>query len=118
MSQWERSGNGHSARSLISKPTFKSAKIIDENLVVIEMRRVKAFFNKPMYLGCVVLEWAKELNYRFFYNFLLEIFPDIELLYMDTGNNTGLFEYFQFYTQIFSSFFLSNRLVYHKSSMR
>jgi hypothetical protein len=86
VSKWEREHKRNSVRTLIAKPTFKSLKIIDEDLVIIEMKRMRVLWNKPSYIGIVTLEIAKFLNYKFFYEFLLETFGDsLKLLYVDTG---------------------------------
>ena len=36
---------------LVSEPNFYSMKLIDNNLAIIEMKKVKVKMNKPIYLG-------------------------------------------------------------------
>jgi hypothetical protein len=86
ITQWETEGKKFSARKLIAKPNLKSVKIINENLVLMELEKLSVYFNKPIYLGAACLEHSKFLNYEFFYNFIKKNFPDdqFELLYCDT----------------------------------
>ena len=41
---------------LVSEPNFHAMKLIDNNLAIIEMRKVKVKMNKPIYLGLSILE--------------------------------------------------------------
>ena len=36
---------------LVSEPNFYTMKLIDNNLAIIEMKKVKVKMNKPIYLG-------------------------------------------------------------------
>ena len=36
---------------LVSEPNFQTMKLIDDNLAIIEMKKVKVKMNKPIYLG-------------------------------------------------------------------
>ena len=40
---------------LVSEPNFHTMKLIDNNLAIIEMRKVKVKMNKPIYLGLSIL---------------------------------------------------------------
>ena len=53
------------AWKLIDKPNFMNARIFDENLLGIEMRKVKLIVNKPSYVGFAVLELSKVLMWRY-----------------------------------------------------
>ena len=53
------------AEKLVDKPHCLDVRIFDENLVGIEMRKVKLLLNKPSYIGFAVLELSKLLMLRF-----------------------------------------------------
>ena len=40
---------------LVSEPNFHTTKLIDNNLAIIEMRKVKVKMNKPIYLGLLIM---------------------------------------------------------------
>ena len=40
---------------LVSEPNYHTMKLIDDNLAIIEMRKVKVKMNEPIYLGLSVL---------------------------------------------------------------
>ena len=42
-----------------SKPTFMSHKIVDKYFVIIHEKNNKIVLNKPIYVGCTVLEISK-----------------------------------------------------------
>ena len=44
---------------LVSEPNFHTMKLIDNNLAIIEMRKVKVKMNKPIYLGLSILDISK-----------------------------------------------------------
>ena len=50
---------------LVSEPNFHTMKLIDNNLAIIEMRKVKVKMNKPIYLGLSILEISKITMYEF-----------------------------------------------------
>jgi 3'-phosphoadenosine 5'-phosphosulfate sulfotransferase (PAPS reductase)/FAD synthetase len=73
-------------QKLINKPTFKYTTTYSENLsaVSLDMKVVK--FDKPMYVGFVVLEVSKTLMYDYHYNTMKKHYNDsITLMYTDTG---------------------------------
>ena len=41
---------------LVSEPNYHTMKLIDDNLAIIEMKKVKVKMNKPIYLGLSILE--------------------------------------------------------------
>ena len=55
-------------KKLIEKPHCKKFRIFDENLVGIEMRKIKCLINKPFYVGFTVLELSKLHMYRYSFN--------------------------------------------------
>jgi len=72
---------------LVSKPTFKSMKIFDENLAAIHMMKGKIVLDKPVYIGFSVLDLSKTLMYDFHYNFIKKTYDDnAKLLFTDTDS--------------------------------
>ena len=49
---------------LVSEPTYHTAKWFSKNLLAIEMKKVKAKMNKPVYLGLSILEINKTCMYE------------------------------------------------------
>ncbi|KAL9889479.1 uncharacterized protein ACN427_008796 [Glossina fuscipes fuscipes] len=47
------------ARSLIAKPNFHSSLKISDEMIIIEMNKVRVEYNKPIYIGFTVLELSK-----------------------------------------------------------
>ena len=80
----------HSQRELeknVGHFPFKRSKIINKNLVGVEMKNSFVKMNKPFYVGNAVLELSKFHMYNFRYNVMKPVFDDrIQLLYMDTDS--------------------------------
>ena len=53
---------------LVSEPNFHTMKLIDNNLAIIQMRKVKVKMNKPIYLGLSILDISKITMYKFWYD--------------------------------------------------
>ena len=71
---------------LISLPSFKRFKIMNEGLVAVERSKINLVLNKPQYIGMAVLDLSKELMYNFYYNVLQKKYGDgLKLLFTDTG---------------------------------
>ena len=45
-------------------------KLIDDNLAIIEMKKVKVKMNKPIYLGMSILDISKITMYEFWYDYI------------------------------------------------
>ena len=77
----------HSQRELeknVGHFSFKRSKIINKNLVGVEMKNSFVKMNKPFYVGNAVLELSKFHMYNFHYNVMKPVFDDrIQLLYTD-----------------------------------
>ena len=70
---------------LVSEPNFYTMKLIDNNLAIIEMRKVKAQMNKPIYLGLSILDISKITMYEFWYDYVKIKYQDkARLSYMDS----------------------------------
>ena len=62
-------------------------KLIDNNLAVIEMRKVKVKMNKPIYLGLSILDISKITMYEFWYDYVKIKYQDkARLCYMETDS--------------------------------
>ena len=72
---------------LVSEPNFHTMKLIDNNLAIIEMKKVKAKMNKPIYLGLSILDISKITMYEFWYDYVKVKYEDrARLFYMDTDS--------------------------------
>ena len=72
---------------LVSEPNFHTMKLIDNNLAIIEMRKVKVKMNKPIYLGLPILDISKITMYEFWYDYVKIKYEDkARLCYMDTDS--------------------------------
>ena len=70
-----------------SRPTHITHKIFDENYAAIHEIKPVLTLNKPIYVGCTVLELSKWLMYDVHYSFIKKHF-DAELLFSDTDSLT------------------------------
>ena len=55
---------------LVTEPNYHTTKWFSENLLAIEMKKIKAKMNKPVYLGLSILEISKTLMYEFGYDYI------------------------------------------------
>ena len=69
----------------MSEPNYHTMKLIDDNLAIIEMKKVKVKMNKPIYLGLSILDISKIIMYEFWYDFIKSKYGSrAKLCYMDT----------------------------------
>jgi hypothetical protein len=72
---------------LLAKPQFESAKIINENLVLVDRIKKRVILDKPMYAGYCILELSKHLMFDFHYNVIKKEFGDRALVcFTDTDS--------------------------------
>ena len=72
---------------LIRQPNFQNAYQISNKLCLVESKPIKTVFNKPIYLGAVILETSKLSMYQFWYDHLKNKYNDkVELIYTDTDS--------------------------------
>ena len=72
---------------LVSEPNYHTTKWFSENLLAIEMRKVKVKMNKPVCLGLSILETSKTLMYEFWYDYMKPKYGDnVKLYYIDTDS--------------------------------
>ena len=74
-------------KKLESEPNYHTIKINDDNLAIIEMKKVKVKMNKPIYLGLSILDISKITMYVFWYDFIKSKYGSrAKLCYMDTDS--------------------------------
>ena len=72
---------------LMRQPNFQNAYEISNKLCLVESKPIKTVFNKPIFLGAVILETSKLHMYQFWYDHLKNKYNDnIELIYTDTDS--------------------------------
>ena len=72
---------------LVSEPNYHATKWFSENLLAIEMKKIKVRMNEPVYLDFSVLEINKTLMYEFWYDYVKPKNNDnVKLCYMDTNS--------------------------------
>jgi Recombination endonuclease VII len=88
VTRWERSYNSPGASDLIAKPNFHSAAVLTNEMVIIQLNKIRIYYNKPIYIGFIVLELSKVHMYDFHYNHMLKKYHQskITLNYMDTDS--------------------------------
>ena len=70
---------------LVSEPNYHTTKYFSENLLSIEMKKIKVKMNKPVCLS--ILEISKTLMYEFWYGYVKPKYQDnAKLCYMDTDS--------------------------------
>ena len=85
ITQWD---GRYGMQEMIAKPNFKRSVIFNQNLVACELSRLNIIMNKPMIVGCSILELSKTLMYKFHYDFMLKHFnsDNCTILYTDTDS--------------------------------
>ena len=72
---------------LVSELNFHTMKLIDDNVAIIEMKKVKVKMNKPIYLGLSILDISKITMYELWYDFMKSKYGKrAKLCYMDTDS--------------------------------
>ena len=76
-------------KKFASEPNYHTTKYISEDLLIMEMKKVKVKMNKPIYLGQAILDISKTLMYEFWYDYLKPKYGDnIRICYRDTDSFT------------------------------
>ena len=72
---------------LVSEPNYHTTKWFSENLLVIEMKKIKGKMNKLVYLGLSILEISKILMYEFWHDYIKPKNPEnVRLCYIDADS--------------------------------
>ena len=69
-----------------SRSTYISHKKFGKNLVAIHEKKELLALNKPIYVGCAVLELSKLAMYKFYYDFVKKKCRNPKLLFTDTDS--------------------------------
>ena len=56
--------NEKQSKKLIAKPNFKSFKIVNENLTLVTLSKTEVCLDKPISVGCAILDISKLIMYR------------------------------------------------------
>ena len=74
---------------MVSKPTYVSSKIFNENLVAVHKIKETLTLNRPAYVGMCILDLIKTLMYNFHYNYIKNKYGNkAKLLFTDTDSLT------------------------------
>jgi hypothetical protein len=75
-------------KKLAGKPSFHACKIINKNLVGVQLKKETVVCSKPIYAGTSCLDISKNLFYRIYYDFLLQMYGKsrCQLIYTDTDS--------------------------------
>ena len=72
---------------LVSERNYHTCKLISEDLMIIEMKKVEIKMDKPIYLGQAILDVGKTLMYEFWYDYIKPKYEDkARVLYMNTDS--------------------------------
>ena len=72
---------------LVSEPNYHTTKYFSEDLLAIEMKRIKVKMNKPVFLGMWILNIIKTVMYEFWYDYIKpKYWNNAKLCYMDTDS--------------------------------
>ena len=66
--------NKEQSKKLVKQPTFKSYKIVNDELIIVEMNKNKCIFDSPIMIGSIVLFNSKCNLYNYMYNIIAEVF--------------------------------------------
>ena len=69
-----------------SRPTYINHNSFGKRLVAIHEKKELLTLNKPIYVGCTVLELSKLAMYKFYYDFIKRKYEDVKLLYTNTDS--------------------------------
>ena len=102
---------------LVSKPSFKSSKIFNEDLVAVHKTKPSLLLNRPAYVGMCILDLSKTLMYDFHYNYIKSRYSDkAKLLFTDTDSLTYEIEAADVYQDFWKDKHLFDNSDYPESS--
>ncbi|RLU18819.1 hypothetical protein DMN91_009176 [Ooceraea biroi] len=77
----------YGAEALIARPNFHSRAIFGENLLAVKLRRLKATFNRPIYVGMFILDISKTRLYEFHYEYMAPLYGEkCRIMYTGTDS--------------------------------
>jgi len=89
----------YGAEAMIAKPNFHSRSVFAENLIAVEMRKLKVKFDfhykdKPIYVGMCILDISKICLYEFHHEYMSLMYRDkCKIMYTDTDSLIYHIEY-------------------------
>ena len=90
---------------LISKPTYISSKIFNENLAAVQKIKETLTLNRPAYVGMCILDISKTLMYDFHFYYIKANYGNkAKLLFTDTDSLTYEIETDDIYTKFWELF--------------
>ena len=75
-------------KKLAAKPTFRSFKRFQENLIAVERYKCIVHLQKPIYTGFCLLDISKLLMYDFHYNYIKQKYPGEKSLFHGYGQSS------------------------------
>ncbi|XP_018401236.1 PREDICTED: uncharacterized protein LOC108778519 [Cyphomyrmex costatus] len=77
----------YGAEAMIAKPNYHSRSVFAENLIAVELCKLKVKFNKPIYVGMCILDISKVCLYEFHHEYMVHMFnKNCKIMYTDTGS--------------------------------
>ena len=73
--------NKEQSMKLVRQPTFKSYKIVNDELIIVEMNKNKCIFDSPILIGSIVLFNSKCNLYNYMYNIIPELFGKENIIF-------------------------------------
>ena len=61
---------------LATEPNYHTTKYFSENLLAIEMKKIKVKMNTPVYLSMSILDISETLKYEFWYDYIKPKYQD------------------------------------------
>ena len=84
--------NKEQAMKLVKQPTFKSYKIVNENLTIIEMNKNKCVFESPILIGSIVLFNSKCTLYNYMYNIIPYLFGKENIIFAMQDTDSTIYK--------------------------
>ena len=79
--------NAKDYKKYVSKPSFVSQKIFNENFVAIHEIKPVLTLDKPIYVGFSIVDLSKLLMYEFHYKYIgRKDYKSVKLLFTDTDS--------------------------------
>ena len=104
-------------KKLVEKPHCLAYRIFAENLMGVNMMKIKVLIDKPFYVGFAVLELSKLHMYRFHYDYMTPKYgPRAKLLFTDTDSLMYVIETEDAYKDMYENRQLFDLASYPKTS--
>jgi len=88
-------------RKAVSKPSYRLAQIINQDLVMVRAQKQKVLLNKPIAVGFCILDLSKLIMYKFFYDYVKPRYgKKCKLLFTDTDSLCLEIETFDLYNDM------------------